>query len=94
MFPIISFLLEDRSFYTTGKLFGQLIIYHVVVTCIIPTNRYIQIYVVISIKLLMEITRTDLPTCYEIKAEDLPPFGKKTRKIFLLGKYSDIFICR
>ena len=25
---------------------------------------------------------TDLPTFYEIKAEDLPPFGKKTRKIF------------
>ena len=35
----------------------------------------------------------ELPTFYEIKAEDLPPFGKKTRKIFLLGKYSDIFIC-
>ena len=32
----------------------------------------------------------DLPTFYETKAEDLPPFGKKTRKIFLLGKYSDI----
>ena len=32
----------------------------------------------------------DLPTFYEIKAEDLPPFGKKTRKIFMLGKYSDI----
>ena len=24
----------------------------------------------------MEITRTDLPTFYEIKAEDRPPFGK------------------
>ena len=24
---------------------------------------------------------TDLPTFYEIKAEDLPPFGKITRKI-------------
>ena len=36
-------------------------------------------------------TFPDLPTFFEIKAEDLPPFGKKTRKIFLLGKYSDIF---
>ena len=25
------------------------------------------------------------------KAEDLPPFEKKTRNIFMLGKYSDIF---
>ena len=32
----------------------------------------------------------DLPTFHEIKAKDLPPFGKKTRKIFMLGKYSDI----
>ena len=28
---------------------------------------------------------------YEIKAEDLPPFGKKTRKIFMLRKYNDIW---
>ena len=40
------------------------------------------------------VKTADLPTFYEIKAEDFPPFGKKTRKIFLLGKYSDIFICR
>ena len=32
----------------------------------------------------------DLPTFYEIKAEDLLPFGKKTWKIFMLRKYSDI----
>ena len=32
----------------------------------------------------------DLPTCYEIQAEDLPPFGKTTRKIFMSGKYCDI----
>ena len=24
----------------------------------------------------------DLPTCYEIKAEDLPPFGKKNAEDF------------
>ena len=24
------------------------------------------------------------------KAEDLPPVGKKTRKIFMRGKYSDM----
>ena len=35
-------------------------------------------------------TMSDLPTLYGIKAEDLPPFGKKTGKIFMLGKYSDI----
>ena len=35
------------------------------------------------------IMDADLPTFYEIKAEDLP-FGKKTRKIFMLGKLSDI----
>ena len=41
------------------------------------------------------ITVADLPTIfYEIKAKDIPPFGKNPRKIFLLGKYSDIFICR
>ena len=28
----------------------------------------------------------DLPTFYEIMAEDLPSFGKKTWKIFVLGK--------
>ena len=32
----------------------------------------------------------DLPTVYKIKAEDLPLFGKKTWKIFMLGKFSDI----
>ena len=42
----------------------------------------------------LEKVSTDLPTFYELKAEDLPPFGKKTRKIFLLEKYSDIFLCR
>ena len=36
------------------------------------------------------IMAADIPTFYEIKAEDLPPFGKKTRKIFMLGKYSNI----
>ena len=36
------------------------------------------------------VMAADLPTFYEIKAEDLPPFGQKTRKIFMLGKYSDI----
>ena len=34
---------------------------------------------------------TGLPTYYEMKAEDLPPFGKKMRKIFMLGKFSDIW---
>ena len=38
----------------------------------------------------MNTLTTDLPTFYEIKAEDLPPFGKKTQMIFMLGKYSDI----
>ena len=33
---------------------------------------------------------TDLPTFYEIEAEDLPPFGKKTRKFIMIRKYSDI----
>ena len=33
---------------------------------------------------------SDLPTFYEIKAEDLPPFGKKPQKIFMLGKFNDI----
>ena len=32
----------------------------------------------------------DLPKCYGIKAEDLPPFGKKHTEDFLLAKYSDI----
>ena len=32
----------------------------------------------------------DLPTFYEIKAEDLPPFGKKTQKIFMLEQDSNI----
>ena len=32
----------------------------------------------------------DLLTFYEIKAEDLPPFGNEKGKIFMLGKYSDI----
>ena len=35
---------------------------------------------------------TDLPTFYAIKAEDLPPFNKKMRKIFVLGKYSDFYL--
>ena len=42
---------------------------------------------------LQEGTRTgtlgnilDLPTFYEIKADNLPPLGKNTRKIFMLGK--------
>ena len=34
-------------------------------------------------------TNTDLPTFYEIKAEDLPPFGKKAED-FKFEKYSDI----
>ena len=42
----------------------------------------------------LEKVSTDLPTFYEIKAEDLTPFGKKTQNVFLLGKYSDIFICQ
>ena len=49
---------------------------------------------VVSIQCEILCMFTDLPTFYQIKAEDLPLFGKKTRKIFLLGKYSDIFICR
>ena len=32
----------------------------------------------------------DLPTFYEINAEDLVPFGKKSRKIFMLRKFTDI----
>ena len=32
------------------------------------------------------LSSADLPTFYEIKAEDLPRFGEKTRKIFMFGK--------
>ena len=28
------------------------------------------------------MTKADLPTFYEIKAEDLPPFGRKTGRFF------------
>ena len=42
------------------------------------------------ISLQTQQTRTDLPTFYEIMADDLPPFGKKTWKIFILRKNSDI----
>ena len=44
-----------------------------------------------SLKEKEEITkRSELPTFYEIKAEDLPPFGENPRKIFMLEKNSDI----
>ena len=35
-------------------------------------------------------TTPDLSTFYEMKAEDLHLFAKKTWKIFMVGKYSDI----
>ena len=40
--------------------------------------------------IILPAVYTDLETFYGIKAEDLPPFGKKPRKIFMLGKLSDI----
>ena len=50
---------------------------------------------VVSIQCEILCMFTDIPTFYQIKAEDFPLFlAKKPRKIFLLGKYSDIFICR
>ena len=42
-------------------------------------------------RLSYRFVSADPPTFYEIKAGDLPLFAKKARKIFMLGKYSDIF---
>ena len=39
---------------------------------------------------MCQVQLTDLPTFYEIKVEDLPHFGTKKRKIFMLEKYIDI----
>ena len=36
------------------------------------------------------VSIADLPTFYEIKAEDILPFGKKTWKICMLGKCSKV----
>ena len=37
-----------------------------------------------------EFMLINFPTFYEIKAEVLPPFGEKTRKIFMLEKNSNL----